>query len=444
MSSPWKLPSPTSVTSAPTASTTMQAIMDEEFARQLYEEDCRALERELNASLQLNAFGHMRHDDRGAERWGADSFDNDELDEDQHGALEGKPAPPPLAMPRRHATEHVKPATASTFAGKKQHFDRSLPVQADGKGFSSYKESVRKQEKASARGASGRVEAAAIATRDSVMDERTERILDKMINAAELDAVHGCVQSGKEAHVYHAIGTDEFTMRQREFAIKIFKTTLSEFSNRHEYVTGDRRFDLHYGKKDMRRQLKIWTEKEFKNLCRAVRCIRAPVPKAFKEHVLVMDFIGADGWPAPTLKEAQLTTAQLEHAYADILVAVRTLYQQEHLVHADLSEYNILVHKQKCWIIDFGQATDKSHPDFDEYLKRDLRNVHRFFQRAGMVPASAEDVGVLSEEEAYDYVVTESPAAVVAEFEPLRALLETKEQQQARDVVKNMPPVSSA
>ncbi|TYZ67880.1 hypothetical protein PybrP1_011351, partial [[Pythium] brassicae (nom. inval.)] len=138
----------------------------------------------------------------------------------------------------------------------------------------------------------GRVEAEKHATRSDVLDERTQLILQKLINRGELDAVHGAVRGGKEARVYFAVGTDERTMRERQLAVKVFKTTLNAFSNRHEYVTGDRRHDLHFAKKSQRRQLQAWTEREFRNLSRAVKHVRAPQPLAFKEHVIVMDFVG--------------------------------------------------------------------------------------------------------------------------------------------------------
>lgn len=437
----------------PTTSKTMQDIMDEALALKLYEEECRALEREINAShySSNSAFAHMRDmRDRETPLLGAHSFADFEDYEEYYEAIEGEQTPirpsgdgdarslqvPVVAT----TTQASKPAAAAkpatfkpSFPGmKKQQYDRSLVVDDAGKGYNSIRESLRKQQKNEKNGLSGRVEAAKHATRNGVLDERTERILQKMINRAELDEVHGCVQSGKEAHVYFAIGTDEQTMRARQFAVKVFKTTLNEFSNRHEYVTGDRRFDLHFVKKSMRRQLQTWTEKEFRNLSRAVKHVRAPQPLLFKEHVLVMDFVGENGYPAPTLKDAELTEAQLGHAYADILQAVRTLYQDAHLVHADLSEYNILFHKQKCWLIDFGQATDRTHPEFSAYLKRDLQNVHRFFEKAGLPVATAEVVGLLTLDAAYEFVTTETPLAVVNAFPPLKDMLNKKRSQQPK------------
>lgn len=49
-----------------------------------------------------------------------------------------------------------------------------------------------------------------------------------------------------------------------------------------------------------------------------------------------------------------------------------------HLVHADLSEYNILWHEEQCWIIDLGQAVEPTHPHALHFLHRDCSNVIRW------------------------------------------------------------------
>jgi len=52
----------------------------------------------------------------------------------------------------------------------------------------------------------------------------------------------------------------------------------------------------------------IWAEKEMHNLCRMRKAgVRVPEPVLLKKHVLVMAFIGADGSPAPKIKDAALS-----------------------------------------------------------------------------------------------------------------------------------------
>ena len=59
------------------------------------------------------------------------------------------------------------------------------------------------------------------------------------------------------------------------------------------------------------------------------------------------------------------------------------MYRECGLVHADLSEYNILWHNDQVWIIDVSQAVDNTHPSALEFLYRDcsnMSNVSSFFQ----------------------------------------------------------------
>lgn len=51
----------------------------------------------------------------------------------------------------------------------------------------------------------------------------------------------------------------------------------------------------------------MWAEKEMRNLKRLVAAgIPCPSPVLIKNNVLVMDFVGKDGWPAPRLRDVQL------------------------------------------------------------------------------------------------------------------------------------------
>ncbi|KAG8009667.1 Serine/threonine-protein kinase RIO3 [Nibea albiflora] len=51
------------------------------------------------------------------------------------------------------------------------------------------------------------------------------------------------------------------------------------------------------------------------------------------------------------------------------------MYQECNLVHADLSEYNMLWHDGKVWLIDVSQSIEPTHPHGLEFLFRDCRNV---------------------------------------------------------------------
>src|SRR5258708_38495994 len=64
------------------------------------------------------------------------------------------------------------------------------------------------------------------------------------------------------------------------------------------------------------------------------------------------------------------------------------MYQQCRLVHADLSEYNVLYHDSKLYIIDVSQSVEHDHPHSLEFLRMDIKNVNDFFKRKGVMPFS--------------------------------------------------------
>jgi RIO kinase 1 len=227
-------------------------------------------------------------------------------------------------------------------------------------------------------------------TSEGVLDGRTRLILYRLRNADMLRELHGCVSEGKEAKVYHAVAGDyqEWETPYEEggeVAIKIFKTTLNEFRDREQYIAGDRRFNGKMKRLNPRKMIKVWAEKEMRNLKRLKQCgINAPTPLALRKHVLVMSFLGKDGWPAPQLAQAKLDDTKLRVIYLQVVMMMRRMFQMCELVHADLSEYNILIWKNEPYILDVAQAVEHHHPNAVTFLKRDCLNITKFFHRKGL------------------------------------------------------------
>ena len=136
--------------------------------------------------------------------------------------------------------------------------------------------------------------------------------------------------------------------------------------------------------------VKLWAEKEFRNLRRIHNSgIPCPEPISLKLHVLVMGFLGdRKGWAYPRLRDAVLTgddvDQQWHKLYVQLLGIMRRIYQVCRLVHADLSEYNILYHNEKLYIIDVSQSVEPDHPRSLEFLRMDIKNVGDFFRRKGV------------------------------------------------------------
>jgi len=57
------------------------------------------------------------------------------------------------------------------------------------------------------------------------------------------------------------------------------------------------------------------------------------------------------------------------------------MYKKANLVHGDVSAYNVLYFKNKCYLIDLGQGVLVEHPNSLDFLKRDIKNVVNYFNK---------------------------------------------------------------
>ncbi|XP_011310078.1 serine/threonine-protein kinase RIO1 isoform X2 [Fopius arisanus] len=230
------------------------------------------------------------------------------------------------------------------------------------------------------------------ATVEQVMDPKTRMILFKMLNQGIILEINGCISTGKEANVYHATSKTGI-----EFAIKIYKTSILQFKDRDKYVNGEFRFRHGYCRHNPRKMVKTWAEKEMRNLIRLNQAgIRSPKPIMLRSHVLLMDFIGSQGWPAPKLKDVLLKSSAPRKLYRECVEMMWRLYNKSRLVHADLSEYNLLHHEESIVVIDVSQAVEHDHPMALEFLRKDCNNITEFFRKNG--------VAVMSVKQLFDFI----------------------------------------
>ncbi|KAL7792430.1 RIO1 family domain-containing protein [Trichoderma ceciliae] len=263
------------------------------------------------------------------------------------------------------------------------------------------------------------------ATSEQVLDQRTRMILLQMINRGAVSEVHGAISTGKEANVYGAVSYDEETGAATQRAIKVYKTAILVFKDRERYITGEHRFKGGFDKGNNRKMVKLWAEKEYRNLRRIYSAgILCPEPLALKLHVLVMGFLGdKKGWAYPRLRDANLkgddVDQQWQNLHVQLLGTMRRMYQVCRLVHADLSEYNILYHEGKLFIIDVSQSVEPDHPRSLEFLRMDIKNVGDFFRRKG--------VDTLPDRAIFNFItVPEGPVEEPGMAEALAKLYETR------------------
>lgn len=225
------------------------------------------------------------------------------------------------------------------------------------------------------------------ATSEQVLDPRTRMILLQLINRGTIHTINGVLSTGKEANVYHALSDSAPTSPPLHRAIKVYKTAILVFKDRDRYVSGEHRFRNGYNKGSNRAMVKVWAEKEMRNLKRLWTAgVPCPEPLYLRLHVLVMGFIGdKKGWPAPRLRDAPVEDDKTwDTLYLELLGLMRDMYQKCRLVHADLSEYNVLYHQKRLWIIDVSQSVEHDHPRSTEFLRMDIKNVGDFFRRKGV------------------------------------------------------------
>jgi len=226
-----------------------------------------------------------------------------------------------------------------------------------------------------------------IATSDASVDVKSRLILLKWIDAGSIDRVEGVIAIGKESTVLTGVrdavqvgtSSDEGPSEERHFAIKVHKQVLNAFRNRGEYL--NIKDDYHF--KNPRSILKIWTEREYMNLQRLHRAgLPCPTPIQYKRNVLLMSMIEDETGPAPKLKNYIWTSEEEKTgAFNQVKEIINKMFNECKLVHADLSEFNLLFSGDKIYVIDVAQAVELSHPQALVYLHRDMENVLNFFDR---------------------------------------------------------------
>uniref|UniRef100_A0A8B9GZP9 Serine/threonine-protein kinase RIO3 n=1 Tax=Astyanax mexicanus TaxID=7994 RepID=A0A8B9GZP9_ASTMX len=269
------------------------------------------------------------------------------------------------------------------------------------------------------------------------VDSKTRLLMFKMVNAGILENINGCISTGKESVVFHADGGSfEEMIVPEECVLKVFKTTLNEFKNRDKYIKDDYRFKDRFSKLNPRKIIRLWAEKEMHNLARMKKAgIPCPDVVILKKHILVMSFIGQNQVPAPKLKEANLSKEDLTKAYYQVVQTMQQLYKECNLVHADLSEYNMLWHDGQVWLIDVSQSVEPTHPHGLEFLFRDCRNVATFFQKSGV--AEALSVYELFNTVSGLEISCDNEADFLAQIEALEKMNEDHVQKRSKKVFTN-------
>ncbi|MBW3022624.1 serine protein kinase RIO, partial [Candidatus Woesearchaeota archaeon] len=146
-----------------------------------------------------------------------------------------------------------------------------------------------------------------------------------------------------------------------------------------DYIKKDPRYSNL--KKQRRKIIFAWVQREYRNLMIArENNVDVPTPFAVLNNVLVLQLVG-DKIPAQRLKDQHPKNPK--QFFKKVIENMKKL-EKAGLVHADLSEYNILNYKETPYFIDFSQATMLKSPNSEELVERDARNIAKFFKRLGL------------------------------------------------------------
>jgi RIO kinase 1 len=192
------------------------------------------------------------------------------------------------------------------------------------------------------------------------------------------------IKSGKEATVYRVMLDDQLV------AMKVYKDPEERnFNNAGAYLLGK-----YYRQPSQRRAVEKnnkfakklkhenWVRREFFILQRLFgRHANIPKPILQINEVIFMELLGDADTVAPRLSDVKLTESEARETFDAVLKSVEIFWECG-VVHADLSEFNILWWKSRPYIIDFPQSVDRrTHPNPRTILDRDLKNIVKYFSK---------------------------------------------------------------
>jgi len=186
--------------------------------------------------------------------------------------------------------------------------------------------------------------------------------LSDFVKRGKVSAFGERIGVGKESVVYEAIG-------ETHLAIKFHRqgrTSFKHIRRLRDHLTDKPKVPWLYA-------AALAARHEFAIMEKLYPKVSIPRPVACSRHALAMEFVSG-----PSLNH--ITLSDPENGLNMILGEVAAA-RRLGIIHADLSEFNIMVDESGPKIIDWPQAVEVSHPHAQELLERDLTNVLRFFQR---------------------------------------------------------------
>ncbi len=204
---------------------------------------------------------------------------------------------------------------------------------------------------------------------------------------------------GKEASVYQCLGNE--TTQTRYLAAKVYRPRkFRQLRNDSLYREGRLHLDdegheiknggaLHAINKrttlGMRLLHTSWIEHEFQTMSLLHEAgADVPQPYVSGNNAILMDYIGWDDMPAPTLNTINLDRVEAQRLFQQAIHNIEIMLAQDR-VHGDLSAYNILYFEGAIYLIDFPQAIDPAvNRNAYAIFQRDMIRLCDYFQTQGV------------------------------------------------------------
>jgi RIO kinase 1 len=210
---------------------------------------------------------------------------------------------------------------------------------------------------------------------DEFFDHTTLLTISRLITQGQFESLDFPIATGKEGGVFRATSPNGYR------AVKVYRIGNAVFRHLPPYAVEELRREA--SERNYGRLISAWTRREHTILRKMTAAkVRCPEPSGYLRNVLVMEFIGTDGTPAPRLQDAPV--ADPDRLYRDLLGHVRRMYHDAGLVHGDLSPYNVLYHEGEPVLIDVAQAIRRDHPQAAALLERDITHFARYLKRLGV------------------------------------------------------------
>lgn len=196
--------------------------------------------------------------------------------------------------------------------------------------------------------------------------------LTSLTRRGTLSALGSLIGEGKESVVYDALGLGPVAVKFHRVGGRSFS---SARLNR-DYMPEEGHIPWLVASRKS-------AEREYEALSLLHPNVSVPLPIGQNRHTVVMSLING-----PVLTRCRLEAPG--QVLDEILTQVRDAYHAG-VIHADLSEYNILVEDGRIVIIDWPQWIPTDHPNAESILTRDIDNILAYFVRKYHLDYTHED-----------------------------------------------------